>query len=130
MRSFGNLTGVDDGCRCNGSDTLAAPNEAELLIGGRFDGNPVCGNSQHIAKRFCHCCAVWTDLRCFADKGHIDIGDTPTCFTYDIGGVFDKDAGGCTFPLRVGRREMRANITRSSRRKQGVGQRMKSDIGV
>lgn len=73
---------------------------------------------------------MWADLRCFADKGHVDIGDTTASFTHDTGSMFDKDAGSSAFPLWVGRREMRADITRSSRRKQGVGQRMKSNIGV
>ena len=54
----------------------------------------------------------------------------PPLVANDPGRVLEKDARGGTLPLRIGRREMIADIAGAAGGKQRIGQRMQRDVGV
>ena len=65
-----------------------------------------------------------------ADQGHVDIGDAAAARAHQPRRMLDEEAGGGAPPLRIGGREMRADIAGAAGGEQRVGQGMQRDIGV
>ena len=113
-----------------GGDAFAAAGEAEPLGRRRLDANPPTRQPQQRGDPRAHGVAMRADLRRLADDRDVDMVD-PAARLLDQGaGMLDEQRRGGAAPLRVGGREMVADIARADRAEQRVGDRVERDVGV
>ena len=70
------------------------------------------------------------DFRFLANDRAIDMVDHPPTLADQPRGMGQEQVGRSAFPLRIGGREMLADVTKSGGSEQRVGDRVNNDIGV
>ena len=77
-----------------------------------------------------HGLAIGSDARTLADQGYVDRNDAPAP-RRDERGRMGEEAGGIgTPPLRIAGRKMHPDIAGADGTQQGIGERMKADVGI
>src|SRR5215211_6133742 len=122
--------GKTNGGARGGGDALFAAGEAEPFAGGRFHGNARNVYAADLGDFRAHRIAQRADLWPLADQRHLEIADAPAACGNALNGVFQKAVGGGALPLRIARREMRADITVGERAEDRIDQRMQAHIAV
>ena len=70
------------------------------------------------------------DLRPLADHRAVDMGDHAAAGSHAVCGIGQEDPGIRALPLRIGRREMRADVAVRQRAEDGVGNGVHQHVGV
>jgi hypothetical protein len=70
------------------------------------------------------------DLRPLADQRHFKVGDAAAALADAPDRIIQEAVGRCTFPFRIARRKVRADIAVGQRAEQGIDQRVEPDIAV
>src|ERR1700722_14835275 len=124
------LPGKPDGGTRGRGDAFLAAGEAEPLAGCRLHGYARDVHTRNLSDARAHGIAQRADLRALADQRHLEIGDAAAARGDAIGRVFQEAVGGSALPLRIARREVRADIAVGQRAENRVDQRMQADIAV
>mgnify|MGYP006191519607 CR=1 FL=1 len=119
-----------DGRNGLGRDSLAATCEAQSFRRCRLDADSVAGDSGDTGDAGNHGLAVRADARCFTDKGKVEMDDPTATRGEKREGMHEKALGGGAAPLRIGGREVLADVAGADRAQHGIGQRMQRDIGI
>jgi hypothetical protein len=114
-----------------GGDALAAAGEAQGLLGGRrLHADPVERQVQQFGQAGAHRLAVRLHLRGLADQGDVDIDHPAAAGPHPLERMGQEPVRGRALPLRVGGREVVADVAVADRAEQGVGQGVQADVGV
>ena len=71
-----------------------------------------------------------TDLGPLRDDDRVDMGDHAAARAHALRRIGKEDVGGGALPLRIGGREVGANVAIGQRTENGVGHRMHQHVGV
>ena len=74
--------------------------------------------------------AMGADARRLADDRDVEMGDAPAACAHPIDREREEAIGGGAAPLRIGGREMHADIAFGKRAENGVHERMQDDVGI
>ena len=77
-----------------------------------------------------HGVAMRADARRLADQGEVEMHDAAAARRQQLDGVAQEAVGRDAAPLRIGRREVLADVAGADRAQHGVGQRMQRHVGV
>ena len=121
---------VDDRGRGDRGNALAPADKTDLLVGRCLDRAALQRNPQHGGQVFPHRQPMRADFRRFGDQRDIGIHDGAAVIGDDFGRMFEKDAGSCSPPLRIGRWKVVADIARAAGGKQRVRQSMQRHVRV
>ena len=109
---------------------FGAAGEAELLAGRRLDRDPAGVDAGDLGDPGAHRLAVRPDLRRFADERRVEIDDGAASRPHPLRRVGEKDLRRRALPLRIGRREVLADVALGEGAIERVGERVERDVGV
>ena len=116
--------------RRQASDPFGAAGEAELLAGRRLDRDPAGVDAGDLGDPGAHRLAVRPDLRRFADQRRVEMDDGAAARPHPLRRVGEKDLRRRALPLRVGGREVLADVAIGEGAVERVGERVERDVGV
>src|SRR5690606_5362978 len=119
--------GALSGRQANGGGGLSrqsfpAAGETEAFRGGRLDAHPTGGNSKNIGDPRLHGRAMRSDLRRFADQGHVQVSNDAAPARDKRCRMLEENGGVRTAPALVRRREGGADVAFADGAKDGVRQ--------
>ena len=111
-------------------DALAPAGKAELFRGRRLDRNTTGRQPADFRDPGTHGLPVRADLRRLADERQVDMGDLAATRYDGIDSLFQEEIGRRALPLRIGGREVAADVSVGKRAENRVGDGVEADIGV
>ncbi len=106
------------------------PGKAQPLRGRRLDRHAVERQVHDLGDFRADGVAMRADLGTFADQGGVDMGDAAAARGDAFHGVAQEQVGRGAAPLRIARREMRADVAVGDGAEHGVGDRVQQHVGV
>jgi hypothetical protein len=121
--------------RCQGrnhirGNRLTAPYRINALIRLGLQMNPACRDTKSLRQCLAHLRKMWPQFRSFEDHYRIDMLNRKFLFAQQPRCMLQKSHAVSAFPLCIGIRKMRANITQPRRAKKRVTKRMRHNIPV
>ena len=111
-------------------DAFPPPDRAQFFHCGGFDPDPIGRDRQDFRDAGLHGRTMRPDLGSLCQERDIDIHDPTAALSHPAGGIRKEQVRRRTFPLRIGWREMLADIAVANGAEQRVCQRMQADIGI
>ena len=113
-----------------GRDAFAPTGEAQPLGRRGLHAHSVTVDAGDARDALDHGLAMRADARRLADQREIEMHDAPAGRCQQLDGVAQEAVGRGAAPLRIGRREMLADVAGADRAQHRVGQRMQRHVGV
>src|SRR5688572_10026967 len=104
------LAGQLDGGDCRREEAFLPPGKPHLLACGCLDRHAIGRNFAYGRNGLLHRGGMGADTRCLTDDGEVDVDDAALSLADEPGGVFEEDLRCGAFPLRIGGREVRADV--------------------
>src|SRR5260370_1452158 len=112
------------------SAPVAMAGKSHFFARGRLHADALDRNAGDLGDTGTHRVAMRADARRLAHDGDVEMGDAPIPRAHALDREGQEPIGGGATPLRIGRREMHADVAVGERSEDGVHEGLKNKVGV
>src|SRR5580658_9194278 len=121
------LANRGDGVR---GDRLASSNGIHAFVGLGFEVDFVCGEAERLRQCRAHCRKVRAELGAFADDNGVYMNDAKAAIVKHLGNALEENQAGRPLPLRIGVREVRADVAQIRGAKKRIAERVAQHVAI